>query len=330
MWEPRTRREAEEACFALNYNLIHVTPPVRDKMENAWQFLNDNGNSTLQLTIEFWANHSQDNSRSKGQIQYDKFPSTYHPSALCVKIVYEVHNTRFGWVPSDCDDQTAKAGTCCNQGVLYKDHYKALLVLKKNNWYAADHICKQEGGTLFDLSNQIMQFIKVYFDIPPWEEEKYFSYVTEFWSALSVKESQDLEMCTLSRVIRPQPAVLQIESHLDSCEKAKHMAICMKPTGRQFFYGYLKNIFLAENTVFLNTTSIEKTTTECIEECNGFNKVGVTCMGFNFDTRSSTCRHFEDTITREYRYDPSLSIALYLALPITRMYSYIITYGSSK
>ncbi|VDI47504.1 Hypothetical predicted protein [Mytilus galloprovincialis] len=54
-----------------------------------------------------------------------------------------------------------------------------------------------------------------------------------------------------------------------------------------------------------------------MEECNGFNKVGVTCMGFNFHKNSSTCRFFEDRIAPHYRYDPSLSIDLYLLLPIT-------------
>ncbi|CAC5425755.1 unnamed protein product [Mytilus coruscus] len=168
MWEPRTRREAEEACLALNCSLIHVTPGTREMMENALQSLNDNGNSTLQFTIEFWANHSPDKNRPKGQIQYDMFPST----ALCVKIVYEVHNTRFGWVPVDCENQTAKAGTCCNQGVLYEARYKALLVLLKTNWYTADHICKEKGGTLFDTNNLIMTLIKVSFASSPWEEEK--------------------------------------------------------------------------------------------------------------------------------------------------------------
>ncbi|CAC5425758.1 unnamed protein product [Mytilus coruscus] len=330
MWEPRTRREAEEACLALNYSLIHVTPCIKEMMKNALRYLNDYGNSTLQSSIEFWANHSPDNSRSKGQIQYDKFPSTYDPSALCVKIVYEVRNTRFEWVPVDCENQTAKAGTCCNQGVLFEDHYKALLVLKKNNWYSADHICKQEGGTLFDMSNRIMTLIKVYFDSPPWEKEN----VTEFWSALSINESQDHQMCTLSRVIPPQPELFQIEPQLevkfDSCEKAKHMSICMIPTGRQLFYGHLKNVFLVDNTFFLNTTSIEKTTTECMKECNGFNKVGVTCMGFNFDKNSSTCRFSEDRIEPYFNYDPSLSIEIYLILPITRMYGYNITYDLSK
>ncbi|CAG2234161.1 unnamed protein product [Mytilus edulis] len=188
-------------------------------------------NSTFAFTIEFWANHSPDSNRPKGQIQYDMLPSNYDPSDLCVKIVYEVHNTQFGWVPVDCENQTAKAFTCCNQGVLYEARYKALLVLKKTNWYTADHICKEEGGTLFDTNNSIMTMMKASFAGSPWKEEN----VTEFWSALSLKESQDHEMCTLSRVIPPQSDLFQmypqlVSDFVDSCEKAKHMSICMIPT----------------------------------------------------------------------------------------------------
>lgn len=51
-------------------------------------------------------------------MQYDNFPSNYDPSDLCIKIIYEVRHTRFGWVSVDCENQTAKAGTCCNQGLL--------------------------------------------------------------------------------------------------------------------------------------------------------------------------------------------------------------------
>ncbi|CAC5411886.1 unnamed protein product [Mytilus coruscus] len=319
MWEPRTRREAEEACLALNYSLIHVTPGVREMMEHALQSLNDNDNSTLQFSIEFWANHSPDNNRPEGQIQYDMFPSTHDSSDLCVKIVFEVHNTRFGWVPVDCENKTAKAGTCCNQGLLYEARYKALLVLKKTNWYTADHICKEEGGTLFDTNNWIMNLIKVSFDSSPWEEEN----VTDIWSAQSVNESEDPEMCSLSRVIPPQPDLSKFSSQLvldlfDSCEKAKHMSICMIPSS-QLFYSHLKNIILVDDKIFINTTSRAKNTTECMEECNGFNKVGVTCMGFNYDKKSSTCRFSEDKLAPLYRPDPSLSIDLYLILPITRM-----------
>ncbi|CAC5369331.1 CNBP [Mytilus coruscus] len=116
------------------------------------------------------------------------FPSIYDLSALCVKIVYEVRNTRFGWVPVDCENKIATAGTCCNQGVLYEEFH--------------------------GLS--------------------YFS-VTDFWSDLSLNEYQDPEMCSLSRVIPPEPDwsqfFPQIDSDLfDSCEKAKHMSICMIPS----------------------------------------------------------------------------------------------------
>ncbi|CAC5369333.1 unnamed protein product [Mytilus coruscus] len=320
MWESRTRREAEEACLALNYSLVHVTPGVRVMMEDAFKSINDNGSSTLQFTIEFWANHSPDKNRPKGQIQYDMFPSTYYSSALCVKIVYEVRNTRFGWVPVDCENQTAKAGTCCNQGVLFEDKYKALLVLKKNNWYTADHFCKQEGGTLFDTNNPGMTVIKLLFAGPPWEEEN----VTEFWSALSpieLNETQDHEMCTLSRVIPPEPVLFQIAPQLvskyDLCEKAKHMSICMIPTGRQLFYSHLKKVFLIDDKFVLNTTSGEKNITECMEECTGFNKVGVTCIGFNFNKITSTCRFSEDGPGVQYRFDPLLAIDLYYIVPIT-------------
>ncbi|CAG2208015.1 unnamed protein product [Mytilus edulis] len=322
MWEPRTRREAEEACLALNYSLIHVTPSNRQKIESPWKSLNNNGNSTWQFTIEFWANHSPDKNRPKGQIQYDMFPSTYDPSDLCVKIVYEVHNTRFGWVPVDCDNQTAKAGTCCNQGLLYKARYKALLVLKKTNWYTADHICKEEGGTLFDSNNLIMNFIKVSFANSPWEKEN----VTDIWSALTLNESRDPEMCTLSRIVPPQPDLFQFTPQLvlnffDSCEEAKHMSVCMIPSS-QLFYSRLKNIILDDDNFFINTTSRANNTTECMEECNGFNKVGVTCVGFNFDKKSSTCRFVEDRVDplyMLYRNDPSLSNDVYLNLPITRI-----------
>ncbi|CAC5369337.1 unnamed protein product [Mytilus coruscus] len=120
--------------------LIHITPSVREIMENKWQFIVDIGNSTSQFTIEFWANHSPDKNRPKGQIQYDMFPSNYDPSDLCVKIVYEVLNTRFGWVPVDCENQTAKAYTCCNKGVIYQgnnDILKQLLIVcnLKAKWH---------------------------------------------------------------------------------------------------------------------------------------------------------------------------------------------------
>ncbi|VDI47505.1 Hypothetical predicted protein [Mytilus galloprovincialis] len=174
MWESRTRRQAEEACLALNYSLIHITPGTKKILENSWKSFNDNGNSTIQFTIEFWANHSPASNQPKGQIQYDMFPSNYDPSDLCVKIVYEVHNTRFGWVPVDCENQTAKANTCCNQGVLFEARYKAMLVLKKTNWYTADHICKEKGGTLFDTNDWIMTIMRASFAGSPWKEEKYF------------------------------------------------------------------------------------------------------------------------------------------------------------
>ncbi|CAG2234159.1 unnamed protein product [Mytilus edulis] len=165
MWEACTRREAVDSCLALNYSLIHVTPNIKEMMGGSWQYLNDN------ITIEFWANNSPDSNRPFGQMQYDNFPSNYDPSDLCIKIVYEVRHTRFGWVSVDCENQTAKAGTCCNQGLLFEVRYKALLVLKKTNWYTADHICKEEGGTLFNNHNRIMN-LELSFAGTPWMEQK--------------------------------------------------------------------------------------------------------------------------------------------------------------
>lgn len=102
------------------------------------------------------------------------------------------------------------------------------------------------------------------------------------------------------------------------------------PTDSQLFYSHIKNIIIVDDDILIKTTSRANNTTECMEECNGFNKVGVTCMGFNFHKNSSTCRFFEDRIAPHYRYDPSLSIDLYLLLPITRMYGFTITQDISK
>ncbi|VDI41467.1 Hypothetical predicted protein, partial [Mytilus galloprovincialis] len=162
-------------------------------------------------------------------MQYDNFPSNYDPSDLCIKIVYEVRHNRFGWVSVDCENQTAKAGTCCNQGLLFEARYKALLVLKKTNWYTADHICKEEGGILFNNHNRITN-LALSFVGTPWIEQN----VTDFWSALSLNENQNPEMCSLSRVIPPEPSQLQFfhqiePDWLDLCEKANYMSVCMIP-----------------------------------------------------------------------------------------------------
>lgn len=102
------------------------------------------------------------------------------------------------------------------------------------------------------------------------------------------------------------------------------------PTGSQLFYSRLKYIILDDDNFFINTTSRANNTTECMEECNGFNKVGVTCKGFNFYKKSSTCRYFEDSLEAQYIDDPSSSIDLYFILPITRMYDYDIFQDISK
>lgn len=96
------------------------------------------------------------------------------------------------------------------------------------------------------------------------------------------------------------------------------------------FYTLRKNSFVKENICFLNTTLIDKSTTECMEECDDLNKVGVACMGFNFHTKSSTCRFFEECNKFLYSPDSSLSIEVYYVVPVTRMYDNNMTYGSSK
>ncbi|VDI00333.1 Hypothetical predicted protein [Mytilus galloprovincialis] len=118
---------SSDLCVSKNKRLVYMM--FYSRQPEFFQFLSQLSADKGVGEITFWTIHKVNDTTGKGERFYTDFPADNFmydaTSLLCVYLVYEAASKTIGWEADDCDDNTVKHFSFCDDRVNNYEEYES-------------------------------------------------------------------------------------------------------------------------------------------------------------------------------------------------------------